>query len=271
MRRIVHLSDLHFCRISFEVLWSLKERVREIHPDLVVVSGDLTQRARAHEFQAAAQFLKSLPGEKLVVPGNHDVPLYNPYMRFFKPFHRYRAHITDDLCPIYEDEKILVIGVTTARSFTLSGGRLGRSRLSQIASQLDLASSKLKIVVSHHPLELFDKLKFRGPKANRVRAHSLLKSEPDLLLSGHLHKGTIRHSGAVAETQHRSLILVQAGTASSTRLRSEKNSFNLICLEGNKAEIIKHTHSEGTGTFLEAERQVYVRDPRGWLAARLVQ
>ena len=87
-------------------------------PDLLVVSGDLTQRARPEEFQQAREFLDRLPKPQIVVPGNHDVPLYNVYGRFVQQFDRFRRYISDDLQPMYLDEEIAVLGVNTARAFT---------------------------------------------------------------------------------------------------------------------------------------------------------
>ncbi len=106
MRTIVHLSDLHFGRIDPAVCRALAEDVSALNPDLVVVSGDLTQRAREHEFEEARVFLKSLPLPQLVVPGNHDVPLYNFVARFLRPLTRYQRYITSDLKPFYADTEM---------------------------------------------------------------------------------------------------------------------------------------------------------------------
>jgi 3',5'-cyclic AMP phosphodiesterase CpdA len=116
MRTIVHLSDIHFGSVDTSVLGPLKETVKQIKPDLVAVSGDLTQRARSSQFIAARAFLDSLPKPQIVVPGNHDVPLYNVFSRFLTGLDKYRRYITDDLQPAYIDEEIAVFGVNTARS-----------------------------------------------------------------------------------------------------------------------------------------------------------
>src|SRR6266540_2867345 len=121
MRSIVHLSDIHFGRINEEVIAPLIETVKKINPDLVAVSGDLTQRARSHQFREARAFLESLPTPQIVVPGNHDVPLHNVFARFMQPLRKYRRYITDDLRPFYYDDEIAVLGVNTARSLTMKG------------------------------------------------------------------------------------------------------------------------------------------------------
>ena len=116
MRTLVHLSDLHFGRVDPALLSPLRALVEHLEPDVVVVSGDLTQRARSAQFQQARVFLDSLPGPQIVVPGNHDVPLYNVFSRFLTPLVKYRRHVTDDLSPEYVDEEIAVLGINTARS-----------------------------------------------------------------------------------------------------------------------------------------------------------
>src|SRR3954471_15101812 len=106
MRKVVHLSDLHFGRIDPALPPALAEAVAQAAPDLVVVSGDFTQRAREQEFIAAAEFLQTLPTPLLAVPGNHDVPLYDVLRRWLSPLGRYQRHITSDLAPFYRDEEI---------------------------------------------------------------------------------------------------------------------------------------------------------------------
>src|SRR5712671_7289873 len=103
MRVIVHLSDIHFGRIDASLIAPLRETVKEIKPDLVAVSGDLTQRARSHQFREARAFLDSLPQPQIVVPGNHDVPLHNVLSRFARPLRKYRRYITSDLRPFHSD------------------------------------------------------------------------------------------------------------------------------------------------------------------------
>src|SRR5438876_4044918 len=103
MRTVIHLSDLHFGRVDPSLVEPLVAAIAEARPDLVVVSGDLTQRAKTAEFEQAARFLGRLPTPQIVVPGNHDVPLYNVVARMFRPLDKFRAHITGDLAPSFVD------------------------------------------------------------------------------------------------------------------------------------------------------------------------
>src|SRR3954471_6899322 len=124
MRTIAHISDLHFGRIDPPVVEALAADLAAHKPDLLVVSGDFTQRARAGQYKAAAEFLKRLPKPQLVVPGNHDIPMYDWFFlpRFLAPLRNYRRYITRDLRPFYQDDELVVLGINTARSLTHKSG-----------------------------------------------------------------------------------------------------------------------------------------------------
>ena len=136
MRTLAHLSDLHFGRIGRGVLDALHRRLWQVKPDLVVVSGDLTQRARARQFRAARAFLDTLPTPQLVVPGNHDVPLYNVFARFLAPLAGYRRFVADEVDPSFVDDEIAVVGINTARSFTWKGGGVSEAQLARAEEKL---------------------------------------------------------------------------------------------------------------------------------------
>src|SRR5262245_63442381 len=150
MRTIVHLSDIHFGRLDPATVEPLQDAISRATPDLVAVSGDLTQRARRQEFADAKGFLEGLPFHRLVVPGNHDVPLYNVFTRFLTPLGRYRRMITNDLAPVYRDDELIVVGVNTARSWTWGEGRINAPQVNDVVAQLYGAPRDLiRIVVTH--------------------------------------------------------------------------------------------------------------------------
>src|SRR5258708_15640865 len=154
-RTIVHLSDIHFGTVDPTILAPLIAAVRAIAPHVVVVSGDLTQRARPAEFVEARAFLDRLPQPQIVVPGNHDVPLYNLYGRFVERLESYQRYITPDLEPEYVDDEVAVLGTNTARSLTWKGGRVNARQTARTNDwPHGLASGVTRTLVPHNPSSL---------------------------------------------------------------------------------------------------------------------
>ena len=230
MRTVVHISDLHFGRVEPALLEPLRRAIVDARPDVVVVSGDLTQRARSAQFRDARDYLATLPGPQIVVPGNHDVPLYDVARRFLSPLTRFRRYITDVEMPTFVDDEIAVVGVNTARSLTFKGGRINVDQVREIAWCFEgLPERVTRIVVTHHPFDVPEDgdeadVLGRAPMAMAEFA----KAEVDVFLSGHLHRsniGTTAHRYRIAGFE---ALVVQAGTATSTRERDEANAFNVL-------------------------------------------
>src|SRR5512137_1881794 len=152
MRRLAHISDLHFGREDPVLIRELLADLHRLEPTLVAVSGDLTQRARRRQFLDARGFLERIPCPKIVVPGNHDIPLYNPVRRFLLPLHRWRRYIAADMDPLYIDAEMAVLGVNTARSLAFVNGRISDRQIALLRYRLcSIPDHIFKIVVTHHP------------------------------------------------------------------------------------------------------------------------
>src|SRR5215216_3882312 len=250
MRRIVHLSDLHFGRVNPDLLGPLTRAVREIEPDLIAVSGDLTQRARSYQFQQARTFLDTLPKPQIVVPGNHDIPMHNVLARFFEPLTKYKRYITDDLQPVYEDDELVVIGVNTARSSVVKGGRINRSQVARLQEKFcSLDDRMVKSVVTHHPFDLPEGHNERDLVGRAKMAMTgLAECGADLFLAGHLHISHTGHTKRYNIHGHSALV-VQAGTATSTRERGEVNSFNVLRIAYPAITVEKFAWNASTTSF----------------------
>ena len=265
MRTIVHLSDLHFGRVDPSLVDPLIESVAEIKPELVAISGDLTQRARSHQFKEARAFLDSLPQPQIVVPGNHDVPLHNVFARFLQGLEKYRRYITDDLEPFYADEEIAVAGVNTARSLTLKGGRVNRMQVLRVKEKFcNYDQSVVKIVVTHHPFDLPEGHHERNLVGRaRMAMSGLAECGADLFLAGHLHIFHTGHTAVRYQIQGHVALIVQAGTTLSTRGRGEANSFNVIRASRQEILVDRHEWSKNRSTFVPAATERFHRADAG--------
>ena len=235
MTRLIHLSDLHFGAHDPRLVAAVEARVDEARADLVVISGDFTQRARTEQFKEACHFLTRLRDkghEVIAVPGNHDVPLYDVLRRFLSPLTRYRRFIDDELCPFHQLKDAAVLGINTARSLTFKDGRINDDQVAHIRDVFSRVPSDMpRILVTHHPL--FALPVGDGPELGKAigRQDSALDAIADagvdVLLAGHNHRASTHHAPDLV-TRAGSALVVQAGTATSTRLRDEEQSFNLI-------------------------------------------
>lgn len=267
MRIIVHISDLHFGRIDPAILSPLVQAIQSLQPNLVAVSGDLTQRARTKEFEEAREFLQLLPRPQIIVPGNHDIPLYNLIGRFIQPLTRYRHFVTEEMFPYYQDEEIAVLGINTARSLTTKYGRISYEQIEQIHQRFsDLDDAVTKIVVTHHPFDLPEGARQRDLVRRAESAMLVLaENKVDLLLAGHMHRAMSGRTAERYRIEGFSAIYVQAGTATSTRGRGEPNSLNIIRIDFPRITIERFGWISEQGHFAPNAIQHYTcTKGRGW-------
>jgi 3',5'-cyclic AMP phosphodiesterase CpdA len=267
----VHLSDMHFGRVDARLVPPLVRTIHGLSPDLLAVSGDLTQRARRSQFVEARDFLRQLPFQQIVVPGNHDVPLFNLAARFLHPLDRYCRYITRDLAPVFQDDELIVVGLNSARSLPFhGGGRLNEPQVTRAAARLKAAPpDAVRIVITHHP---FDLPAGHGGKdligRSAMAMARLAAVGADLFLAGHLH---VSHVGGTAERYQiagHSALVVQAGTL-STRGRGEANSFNVLRLARPDISIDRYTWDGERKDFRVSWTSRFRHTPAGWALAEL--
>jgi len=266
MRILVHLSDIHFGRVDEAIIRPLIQSINDARPDVVAISGDLTQRARVHEFREARAFLDALPRPQVVVPGNHDIPLHNVFSRFARPLDKYRRYITDDLRPFYADEEIAVLGVSTARSLTIKGGRINKTQVAWLREKLcALPPDVIKLVVTHHPFDLPEGYGERDlVERGQMAIEALAECGTDVFLAGHLHISHTGHTATRYKAGGRSSLVVQAGTAASTRGRGESNSFNVIRLDCANIVIERFVWQPAQAVFVGSATEHFRRGSKGW-------
>jgi 3',5'-cyclic AMP phosphodiesterase CpdA len=265
MRRIAHISDLHFGRNDPNATKALLDDITALQPHLVAVSGDLTQRAHHHEFAAARGFLDSIAAPIIAVPGNHDVPLYNVARRAFTPLRRFRHYITTERHPFFADDEIAVLGINTARSATLSNGRISHDQMAAIGSIFgQVPSARFRILITHHPLmpppdtPQRDIVGRADPALRAIAAAGI-----ELLLAGHYHRAFTGDIASYHLTAERSILVCQAGTAISTRRRDEVNSYNFISIDERTISCARRVWDGGH--FSQAMIQHYALVGQDWL------
>lgn len=271
MSTIAHLSDVHFGAHDPAVVAGVETWLDQNPPDLVIISGDFTQRARVEQYKQASAFLDRIEArglKTLAVPGNHDIPLYDVARRFARPLKRYQRFIDDDLCPWFESHNLAVLGINTARSLTIKDGRINYEQMHIIRERFaHVAPEKTRILVTHHPLFAMP-LGEEGALTKTVGRHedavaAVADAGVHILLAGHFHRTFAESARKMVDNAGHALV-IQAGTTTSTRLRAdETQSFNLIEAHKNNEVELQVVAWEGTG-FAGCDRVCYSFDGAAW-------
>jgi 3',5'-cyclic AMP phosphodiesterase CpdA len=233
MRRIAHLSDLHFGTEASGVLDELHESLAQFAPDLLIVTGDLTQRAREKQFRRARDFFDRLPFARLVVPGNHDIaPLYQPLRRVLWPYARYQRFISRELDHVWQDKELLVLGLSSVQPWRWKEGTVSTGQLEWMVAAAQRHPRQLRILAAHHPMVRASTTR----PIRKLRRHDSLSSALEaagigICLSGHLHRS---YSGP---NEPGSVLAVHASTATSTRLRGQANAYNQLTIDGQAVQV----------------------------------
>ncbi|MGC2656830.1 MAG: metallophosphoesterase [Bryobacteraceae bacterium] len=270
MRLIAHISDLHFGYNDPVLAKALTQVLAEINPHVLVVSGDLVEHATDPEFSSVRDFLKTLPGPQIIVPGNHDLPFYNLWRRFTEGLAKYRQFITAEPEPTFIDNEIAIVGADSAHLYPVKGGKITDSQLDHLVARFStFPAGLIRVLVTHHP---FDLPKPSNPHlliGHSRRAVIRLSPVVDILLAGHIHLSSTGSTSTRYKLENHAMVFVQAGTAISDRNKGEANSFNLIqtgCTDGQEKQVVVHRYSwvKSDGRFNRTHSEEYRLGERGW-------
>lgn len=251
---VAHLSDPHFGTVQPPVRDALLRDLREHSPAFVLMTGDITQRARSAQFQSAREFLDALaPLPWMAIPGNHDLPLFDILTRLFNPYRLYRRFIAADLNPVYRDDDIAVLCVNATRPSRHKNGVLSGKQIDQVAERLMHLSQPFKIVAVHQPLAVPVESELHN--VARGADHALacwLDAGADLFVGGHIHLPYCMP--ATSTSSARRGVIAQAGTCLSSRVRHDvPNSYNRLIFESSditrRMRVEQRDYDSGTDRF----------------------
>jgi 3',5'-cyclic AMP phosphodiesterase CpdA len=245
MTRLFHVSDVHFGREDREAIDWFGRKVREEQPDAVIMTGDLTMRARSEEFSAAAKWLESLGRPITVEVGNHDLPYFNLWARFFTPYRRYRTIERMIEKPLDVKGVSIVPLKTTARfqwRLNWSKGYVSMRALQESLALVEaVPSDDLIFIAAHHPLVEGGTMATSMTRRGRQSLEALATAGAHAVLTGHVHDPfDIAH-----DVNGRTVRLIGAGTLSE-RVRAKPPSFNEIRIDGGNFETIARFKGEGS-------------------------
>lgn len=257
MTRIVHLSDPHFGAEDPRLVRPLLECLADLAPELIVLSGDLTQRARPAQYAAAARFIADCPAPVMAVPGNHDTPLWNPWLRFGDPWRRWRQALTSGLEPLHLSDALMVVALNTANPMAWKDGRITGAQVDRVAQSFSKAGARRRVLVMHHPLQ--------GPPSEPLALAGaaealagLAAAGVEVVLSGHLHSTYVTPLAGAA-----GILSVQAGTCLSHRVRDDGNAFNLLSFVPDGV-VLTHHRAQPDGRFVADADLHMTRGAAGW-------
>ena len=232
MTRLLQISDTHFGTEQPQVMQALLALAHAEKPDVLVLSGDITQRASAAQFRRARDFCDQLAIPRMLsLPGNHDIPLFNIFGRMFNPYAAYLDAFGPELEPQLQTASLCLLGVKTTRRWRHKNGQVSREQIERVCGQLSKATPKqLRVVVVHQPVHVLrtsdEHDRLNGWEA-AVRAWAAAGA--DVVMGGHIHLPYVCELSASVAGLGRRMWCVQAGTALSSRVRREApNSVNLL-------------------------------------------
>ncbi|HHF7346919.1 TPA: metallophosphoesterase [Legionella feeleii] len=239
--RIIHISDLHFGMHQDHIKEAFLAELALLKPVVIIISGDLTQRAKAYQFELLQSFLRCLPGKVLVVPGNHDIPLYNLLGRIFYPFKAYKKYIAKHFNAQLSTDSLTILGINSVDPHQIKDGRLSSKVIKKIKQYFRLEKKAVNILFFHHNFDHIEGL--HKPLENEMEFLSFLRgSDIDIVCTGHLHYA---HVGLIRKDNMKPCVILHAGTLLCTRSKDGLNSYFVIDLEGDQCAIDWRVFAKG--------------------------
>ena len=268
MRHLLHISDIHFGpNFRPEVAEGVQEMVRVRKPDLVIISGDVTRRAKQRQFEDARAWVERLEAPWIVVPGNHDVPAYRVWERLLDPYGSYRRHFQDELEPVFEDDELLVVGVNTAFKWTVKDGRFTKAslrRMEQLFSQAP--AGKARLVIAHHQVTPPPRYDTQRVAERSVEAIELMRRlGVEVVFSGHQHQTYIATSEEYRPSGSSPTLFLHSGSTTSSRGRGwerGRNSCNWLVIDEQTIAVHHLLWSSEERYFYEWQRRLFPRRGR---------
>jgi 3',5'-cyclic AMP phosphodiesterase CpdA len=244
--KIAHISDLHFGSTTLELADALKVSLAQMAPDLIIVSGDITQSARVLEFSNARTYLQDLGVPLLCVPGNHDLPALE-LARFINPFGRYRRAFGPDLNPQLSTPLAKIKGLNSARAIlphlNWANGAISHRQCKTMRDFFEASDTKWRLLTLHHPLYDPEEVPLNVALFNRqALLDTIGEQKIDLVLTGHQHHAYVR---TITQGDHKTLFL-SASTAMSWRTRIQGNGYNYLELTESEVKIKVLSFRDGT-------------------------
>ncbi|MBC7982936.1 MAG: metallophosphoesterase [Candidatus Obscuribacterales bacterium] len=264
MRALLQISDAHFGTEQAPVVEALLQLSRSVQPDVVVLSGDITQRARKSQFAAARAFSDQLNAAHLLaIPGNHDIPLFDVFSRVFRPYGNFSREFGRNLEPEVDIESALILCLNTSRAKRHKDGEVSRDQIERVRQRLLRASARqVRIVVTHQPVHVIDDHDIPNllyGREDAVRAWS--QAGADIIMGGHIHLPHVRPLSDRFTNLPRRVWSVQAGTAVSHRVRDNApNSVNIVRPHPSKCVVERWDYDAVSSAFRLQEQHALELD-----------
>ncbi|MEE2860385.1 MAG: metallophosphoesterase [Pseudomonadota bacterium] len=263
MTRLLHLSDLHFGFHREALVEPLLARIAEARPDIVVVTGDMTHRARRGQMAMARAFLDRIEAPMLMVPGNHDIPAFNPVARLFRPFAAYRRSFGRPLETMRQARDVRVLGINSTDPYSWQRGKFRKGEIRRLIRGLDLDA--VNVIALHHPLEQLPQMDKQPARRAEEAMARLQAAGVRIALSGHLHRFNV---DALIDTgKWPGVLQLQAGTALCARISDGQNEYAVLDIDGDSLRLERHVAPMSAEDFLEPEVSRYQRTDGTWQRA----